>query len=660
MAMTKVTPLVPYHDNGSGYNLIRLKSVYAENKNGKPEYEYCSYDFCTYSFTTIDSIGSYTQVNMTAYIRAGAYVSGSGVYLWKPRIQNIKLTYNDSNLNIITPYESTVSYESNSSANDLSYSSATVGNKTEQVFPYLNISFKVRHNIDGTPNIYKGLNLYMSAECAMPLLAETKTEASLDNTYGFRTLPYQARITGAGSFYNQTSIDDGTATSFTLQVNKTTDIYADAYIPGEDGTIQHVTCTQRLCLSTNGVDADIIPYTEVDCETANVTLTVTAAIQDALLAWCNDAASKPIYYILETTYCGYTHYFAAKRYFLVANAEPTIAFDYSDANGTTIKLTRNPSTWIKNASIIHYSLTPHPKKHATIVSQYVKCGTYSSTESGEGTIDEPNGDYIEVGCTDSRGFTATKTIKPHKVYDYFKPTALIKCSNMTGDGSVKLSFSGKFKNVDFANTSNTLKLEYRYKKANDADYGDWITIDTINESSVDSSGNYSCSVVLENLDYRESYKYQSRITDLINSVPSIVIDGVSIPIFDWSETDFNFNVPVTIEGKAAERICEQGEEGIWTYILWDSGLCECWGTYSNDVTLSNSEGALYYSDDVVINYPANHPNFENVLLSGGGNGASWVCTTEGCSESRVAFKVIGASSGSAKVNVNIHAWGFWK
>lgn len=57
----------------------------------------------------------------------------------------------------------------------------------------------------------------------------------------------------------------------------------------------------------------------------------------------------------------------------------------------------------------------------------------------------------------------------------------------------------------------------------------------------------------------------------------------------------NHNVPYKIYGIKYERVAppqvdasdyvvEQGTEGIWTYRKWDSGIAECWGTWSGSLT----------------------------------------------------------------------------
>lgn len=660
MDMVKVEPLVPYSNQSGFYKILTIATAYQYEKYNMTGYEVFFYDFCISSRVKFDVVGSYTQVNITAYIRAGAN-SWADTFA-NPHIKNFEVLYMNDEENLITAVRDNVEYEMDSVLN-LNCDTVTIDGTNVYVFPYHNMSFEVRHNTDGTPQIDAQRSISINAQCSYNIAQLQNASHGIclyDETEGFKTRPYKARITGAGSFYNQVSIDNGTATHFILPIKKTTDIYPAENVYDENDNMITVYCTQRIGLSTDGVNADIIPFTEVDCETGNIGFTITAEIQNNLLKWCNDAKSKPIYYILETTYRGYGYRDIAQRYFMVGSAEPILNFKYEDYYPVTTALTGDNQAWVKNASKLEYTLATSAQKYAHIVSRYVKCGTYQADGLGSCEIIEPDGDYIEVGCTDSRGFTASKIITPTKVYDYFKPTAVIHCSNMTGDGDVKLSFSGRFKAVSFTTGLNPLTLQFRYKKSTDADYGDWITIEEMTNQKIGSNGEYACDVVLSGLDYQATYYYQARIIDAINTIVSAEIAGVSIPVFDWSETDFNFNVPVTIKGEAAERIHTKGTDGIWTYILWDSGLCECWGTYSGSANLSNSEGALYYSDDITINYPAGYSYFDNVLVSGGGTGASWVRTTDGSSNSKVTFKIVGAASGNVAVTTHIHAWGLWK
>ena len=51
-----------------------------------------------------------------------------------------------------------------------------------------------------------------------------------------------------------------------------------------------------------------------------------------------------------------------------------------------------------------------------------------------------------------------------------------------------------------------------------------------------------------------------------------------------------------------DYIVEEGTSGIWTYRKWNSGIAECWGTKSENKSIS-SWGGWYYVRIDGVNYP---------------------------------------------------------
>ena len=76
------------------------------------------------------------------------------------------------------------------------------------------------------------------------------------------------------------------------------------------------------------------------------------------------------------------------------------------------------------------------------------------------------------------------------------------------------------------------------------------------------------------------------------------------PVFDWGKDDFNFNVPVSIEGEPiADWIIETGTEtmgsnGTWYWEKWNSGKACCYGVrnYGN-MAVNVAWNSVYYSAD---------------------------------------------------------------
>ena len=74
------------------------------------------------------------------------------------------------------------------------------------------------------------------------------------------------------------------------------------------------------------------------------------------------------------------------------------------------------------------------------------------------------------------------------------------------------------------------------------------------------------------LDYQTTYTFQARIVDSIETVTTNEISVKAAPVFDWGQDDFNFNVPVTIQGSSVPSIVEQGTSGSWTFRKWSDGI----------------------------------------------------------------------------------------
>ena len=46
-------------------------------------------------------------------------------------------------------------------------------------------------------------------------------------------------------------------------------------------------------------------------------------------------------------------------------------------------------------------------------------------------------------------------------------------------------------------------------------------------------------------------------------------------------------------GLIADYVIETGTSGIWTYRKWNSGIAECWGTYTKTGPITSAWGNLY-------------------------------------------------------------------
>lgn len=128
--------------------------------------------------------------------------------------------------------------------------------------------------------------------------------------------------------------------------------------------------------------------------------------------------------------------------------------------------------------------------------------------------------------------------------DYSDLSIHATSSPITTNGNLTIDYFGNYFNKSFGSRSNTLTISYRYKKVGSSSYirGWATTTPTIKNS------NFEGSITITGLDYATtSYIIEFRAVDAVITV----LDSISSagqPIFDWSDSDFAFNVPVNING----------------------------------------------------------------------------------------------------------------
>ena len=120
---------------------------------------------------------------------------------------------------------------------------------------------------------------------------------------------------------------------------------------------------------------------------------------------------------------------------------------------------------------------------------------------------------------------------------------------------------------------------------------------------------------------------------------------------------------------SVDYVVEQGTSNIWTYRKWNSGVAECWGTYSANIAISKTWGSMYYSDSLTprINYPFTFTSrpIENVTFRGG-SVAGWLyCEAGGYGvNSTTQTAQYGAcrptSIAAAELKFDFHVVGRWK
>ena len=358
-----------------------------------------------------------------------------------------------------------------------------------------------------------------------------------------------------------------------------------------------------------------------------------------------------------TTYNGATEIGTTRCDLTVTTDEtkckPTVSGTVVDTNSKTIAVTGNPSVLVRYCSNASCTINATLNKSA----EKILLKTINNVSVSGNTLEIPN---VETGifdfyAKDSReyfnSYKAEKTLVP---YVRLTNDATVYREDPTS-GNATLKIEGNYFNGSFGAVNNTLTVEYRLE--GESKYTP--VTPTINGNK------YSATVSLTRREYTKAYNYEVVVSDELNTVPKPLTLQKGIPVFDWGESDFNFNVPISIYGTPiVNHIVEQGKDGIWTYRKWSDGTSECWGNVVHEnVAVENTWGTLCESPGYVVGLPSGlfieTPQFSITLV--GNLGAMLQVFSEGSPTNTPYWCAARPYAGTiGKLNTSIVAFGRWK
>ena len=317
----------------------------------------------------------------------------------------------------------------------------------------------------------------------------------------------------------------------------------------------------QAALSFDGETADIA-YRNISADGSSYTFNLTEAEREKLRVKAQGSPTVPIYYLIKTTRSvtdtntkvtkTVTFNTVTERTLTIVGCKPTLNPTVRDVNSDTVALTGNANTFIRYESMAEFSTGATASKHATIVSQSVQCGSKTIYNLYNGVIDDVESNSFIFNATDSRGLHADQVVVGTTMIDYVKPTCKqvlkIEIVGETG-AAVNLTASGNYFNGSFGKTNNTFKLEVRHTDDNGT-MGNW---QTISDTPTFNGSTYEISSLFTGFNYGKGYTFQTRLTDKLNVVETSQYTIKFLPVFDWSAEDFNFNVPININGKTIIR-----------------------------------------------------------------------------------------------------------
>lgn len=514
-------------------------------------------------------------------------------------------------------------------------------------------------NVDGNP--YSGSISVAIGNNETKILASGSTEI-YHNADGSKEFSYSFSQTFNIDFngWIGTKSGSGTGTLETLP-RQATLLSAPHFTDEDNPTITYsnpagnAVTSLQACIASHDGQKIYVPYRDISKTGTEYTFNLTEAEREAL-RWATINSNTLTVKFYVTTVIGNAYYYSTlDKILTIANATPTLTADVA-ADEATIALTGNNNTLIKYRSSVTATASYAALKGASIKSYAVSCGAKAASANPV-TFEAVESGIFTFAVTDSRGNTNTKTVTKN-LLEYVKLSCNLFANNPTAEGVLDFVISGDYFNGSFGAADNALTVEYRYKQTS-GDYGDWVTA-----TPVLNGNKYEIILTLTGLDYRKAYTLQARAKDKATAyIESVERTVKTIPVFDWGESDFNFNVPISFNNiPMVDFIEEQGVSGIWYYKKWNSGIIELYGYDEFTADTTTLFDGIYRMQDKQFPLPFTLTAKYNIQASVTGHSRlAWVGQTYiDTYLQNACVDLLAATSGSTLVKLNIFVVGKWK
>lgn len=222
--------------------------------------------------------------------------------------------------------------------------------------------------------------------------------------------------------------------------------------------------------------------------------------------------------------------------------KPTVSLTLKTYEDTQ-KYTGSTTKVIKSYSTVRAISTVTAKNSAKISSYKVTSGGVTKSNIASVDFSKVTSDSFTLTATDSRGYSNSVT-KSLTMINYINPDiAFAKQPSIDTDGKLEIKIKGSAFNGSFGpDYPNNIVCKYYYKESTASKYnpGETFTL-------VKSGNTYTANTTIPNLSYDKAYNVYCTIADTLHyEIPTNTVTVSGLPVFDWGESDFNFNVPVTI------------------------------------------------------------------------------------------------------------------
>ena len=228
-----------------------------------------------------------------------------------------------------------------------------------------------------------------------------------------------------------------------------------------------------------------------------------------------------------------------------SRCNPELTLNVSHDNSDTASLTGSNSAFIRGYSDANCSVSATARFGATITKIWAN-DAFTNNGNGSYTIAPINSDTITFYAQDSRGYTGSVSVSVSLV------PYIVLTNNAVGgrpkptDGSAFIQFKGDYFAGSFGAVNNTLSVQYYIE------YPDGSVSNVTTVTPTISNNTYSAYVELGGFDYTKVYGVHVTVRDKLREVYKYAVIKQGIPVFDWGRDDFQFNVPVYIQGQIVD------------------------------------------------------------------------------------------------------------
>lgn len=414
----------------------------------------------------------------------------------------------------------------------------------------------------------------------------------------------------------------------------------------------------------------VIPFREVSKSGTSYTFNFTEAERKTL--WngvLNGRPDSSVYFILRSWIDGKAYDDGALKVLTIANSAPVLNPSAYDQGTVSTQITKDSSLVISGYNTMNVSTGAVAQKGATIISQSITCGD-KVVNAASGLMPYVTSGTFTFSATDNRGQTTKKTIDLTLI-PHFKPTINFEAKPELDGTTAKINYkiSGSWYNGQLGATKNGVNVRIRYAEKGEA-FNDWVIV-----TPTVKNNTYSIESAVLGLDYQKAHTIQASVNDVIyNDILSEEITVKTIPVFEWGENDFNFNVPtVSIENvPITDYVIETGQEamgsnGTWYWSKWKSGKAECYGVrnYGN-MGISKAWGSVYESESFTQALPSglfiSAPDFISIhpYKAGGGMWVEMGIGEPTKSQTGNFYMVRGTAATVTQVFIAFNVIGRWK